>query len=89
MDAKKSNWKYKKSLIFYKVFFGWKVEFTIPWDKIHFCNGTFRLALTRFLVRKNTCEFSSCPEVPVTDDTLFRLGIGYHRLQYMLTFRRS
>ena len=68
---------------------GWKVEFTIPWDKIHFCNGTFRLALTRFLVRKNTCEFSSCPEVPVTDDTLFRLGIGYHRPQYMLTFRRS
>ena len=68
---------------------GWKVEFSIPWEKIQFRNGTFRIALTRFFVRLNATEFSSYPDVPVSADTLFRLGIGYHRPQYMLTFRRN
>ena len=67
---------------------GWKVTFSIPWDDIQFCNGTFRLALTRLFVRLNVFEFASCPEVPVPDDILFRLGVGYHRPQYMLTFKR-
>ena len=66
---------------------GWKAEFSIPWERINFCNSTFRLALVRLFVRQNDCEYAPYPDVP--DGAVFRLGIGYHLPQFMMTFQRE
>lgn len=66
---------------------GWKAEFSIPWERINFCSSTFRLALVRLFVRQNDCEYAPYPDVP--DGAVFRLGIGYHLPQFMMTFQRE
>ena len=66
---------------------GWKMEFSIPWRKIDFCNSTFRLAVVRLFVRQNVCEYAPYPDEP--DGAVFRFRIGYHLPQYMITFKRE
>lgn len=64
----------------------WETEFEIPWENIPLCNGTFRFGLVRLFIRKNICEYAPCPNDP--GEAVFRLRIGYHLPQYMMTFRR-
>ena len=63
----------------------WEAKFEIPWKNIRLCNGTFRFALVRLFIRQNSCEYSPCPDIP--GGTVFRLRIGYHLPQYMMTFK--
>ena len=63
----------------------WEAKFEIPWKNIRLCNGTFRFALVRLFIRQNACEYSPCPDIP--GGTVFRLRIGYHLPQYMMTFK--
>ena len=65
----------------------WEAEFGIPWENIELCNGTFRFALVRLFIRRTACEFSPYPNDP--GGAVFRLRIGYHLPQYMMTFRKK
>ena len=65
----------------------WEAEFEIPWENIKLCNGTFRLALVRLFIRRAGCEYEPYPNDP--GGAVFRLRIGYHLPQYMMTFRRN
>ncbi|MBR4665836.1 MAG: hypothetical protein IKO93_18370, partial [Lentisphaeria bacterium] len=63
----------------------WDAEFEIPWENINLCKGTFRFALVRLFIRQNSCEYAPYPDCP--GGAVFRLRIGYHLPQYMMTFK--
>ena len=64
----------------------WEAEIEIPWKNIKLCHGTFRFGLVRLFIRENTCEYAPYPNDP--GEAVFRLRIGYHLPQYLMTFRR-
>ena len=65
----------------------WEAEFGIPWENISLCNGTFRFALVRLFIRRTACEYAPYPNDP--GGAVFRLRIGYHLPQYMMTFKKA